>query len=353
LSLDATKSNLYAVNSTVQVNKGGYGTYSATDCNVEFYGVKLDSAQYGVFLCGTGKATVGSIADATAGAMKNLKKSEITSANYLQKDGSSLIAAASNAIIIHQDSGSGKTIKSMMTVKNSTITTEGVTLKDTTDYKDDKKVGASYYFINNYKGSTILMRSANADIDLENAVMGTSNGTLVQSVINYDIDAGSGIYAKDGEEFLGITVNMSGMDVKGNILHQDYQRKMTVNLKGTTLTGAAESGTMAAWNALWATCSADVQKELDHDTSYKTVWGIGMTMDKTSKWSVTKTSSLSSLTVESGAEISAPEGYKATIYENCKMDNTSTFYDYKSGTVVKSLKAGQKYTGVVIVVEKA
>ncbi|MCD8116665.1 MAG: hypothetical protein LUE21_06060, partial [Oscillospiraceae bacterium] len=86
------------------------------------------------------------------------------------------------------------------------------------------------------------------------------------------------------------------------------------------------------------------------DETYETVWGVRMTIDGDSTWTVTGDSSLYSLTVAEGAVIEAAEGQELEIYVDCELNNEDLTYDYTTGTQVDSLTAGE-YTGVVILVK--
>jgi len=67
---------------------------------------------------------------------------------------------------------------------------------------------------------------------------------LIPSVPDYD--EGGAVYPIDGNEALGINVSLKNMELKGNILHEDYQRKMTLSLSGAGITGKIVSGTITS-----------------------------------------------------------------------------------------------------------
>jgi hypothetical protein len=336
---------LYAYNTYAEATHGGYGTYADTNCFVYLFGSTLKAGEFGAILSNSGELNADSGTNVSSVVSKNMGSDDKTTT-----EGSS-ITGGRNAVMVHtvdsQQSGdtAATTYSAKLNVKNSTLSTV-TDLTSAGDYVNDKMVGASAPFIQHHLGSVILFRSGNADVSLENDTMTSSNGVLFHSVPDYD--PGGAVYPIDGDKALGINISLKDMNVTGNVLHEDYQRKMSLNLTNTTINGKVISGTMTAWNNLWSTYSTDIQKALTHNTSYNSVWGIAMSMDAQSKWVVTDTSSLASLTVEKGASITAPVGFTMTIYKDCDTSNSNAFYDTSKGTVVSSLKAGTTYTGVVI-----
>lgn len=97
-----------------------------------------------------------------------------------------------------------------------------------------------------------------------------------------------------------IAISMTDMDVKGDIRHEDYQRRMTVMLENTTLTGNIVSGTMEDWNSRWSEYGA-VNWVVDE--RYDTVYGVELTVGADGVWNVTGASSLRCLTLEEGAAL--------------------------------------------------
>ena len=129
--------------------------------------------------------------------------------------------------------------------------------------------------------------------------MDSYNGVLVHTVLNAD-SMGNFLAAGDGEQVSPIAVTMEDMDVTGDILHEDYQRQMTVDLEHTTLTGNLVSGTMDSWNAQW-TDYGEVNWVVDD--SFDADYGIALTVGDGAVWNVTGDSSLRSLTVAEGGSI--------------------------------------------------
>jgi len=338
---------LYVYNTYAESTNGGYGTYSDTNCFVYLYGSTLKAGEFGAILSNSGELYADSGANASTIVKEKMDADDKTTTQ------GSTITGARNAVMVHtvdsmQNADSAAlTFKAKLNVKNSTLSTV-TDLKSNGDYVNDKKVGASAPFINHHLGSVILFRSGNADVSLDKVQMASSNKTLIHSVPDYD--EGGASYPIDGHEALGISVSLKDMNLTGNILHEDFQRKMTLNLSHTTITGKIISGTMAAWNNLWAGYSKDIQAALTHNTTYKSIWGLRMTMDGESRWIVTDTSTLATLTMANGASITAEKGKTLKIYKDCKMDNSRVAYDYITGTETASLEAGKTYNGVVLVI---
>jgi hypothetical protein len=144
-----------------------------------------------------------------------------------------------------------------------------------------------------------LVRSTSAKIDLKNVRMDSYSGTLIQSVLSAD-SMGNFLAPGDGDQVEPISVTMTDMDVVGDIRHEDYQRRMTVTLENTTLSGNIVSGTMEDWNSTWSDY-ADVNWVVDD--SFDATYGVALTLGKGAVWNVTGESSLRELTVEKGATI--------------------------------------------------
>jgi hypothetical protein len=357
---------LYAYNVNTLNDGGGYSTYADTNCFVKIFGSEFTSAEMGGVIASNGELSIGSSTDATDEALKYMEGKK------LAKDKPSVITAKRNAIMFHlvdsmspgyaDGTSRNATNVGILNVSNSTLSTI-CDLDSARDYTKDPNAtayGESAHFINHHKGSIIAFRSSNGKVRLTNVQMKPSyNETigkkvLIHSMLNYD---GRGaVYPKDGAEFAGIDIDMKDMKVSGDILHEDYQRKMLLNLEKTEIDGAIVSGTMVNWNSIWKDIKSEHAGEiynlLAHDTTYKTIWGVRLSLDADSKWTVTGNSSLGSLTIAKGAEIKAAKGNKLTIYKDCKMDNNDVFYDYKTGTIAKELVPGTTYKGVVILVEK-
>ena len=374
ISQDSVDATTYVVNSIGVSTEGGYGTYLTY--GMELYGSELYGGQYGAFMCGDSLLITDTGANVSDEAMSKVPDYEV-------EDTTSIIAAPFNAIVVH-NSLSDNTMKAVGYFSNTILSTleedlpDSVTAMsyddeffldpDTDDYGISS--GSAYFYNMNLYGSLVLVRSMNADFTFDNTDTRTSNGVLVQSVITFDPPSASG-YLSVGEEVDGITATFLNGDYEGDILHQDYQRSMTVEVgENATLTGAVVSGTYAAWNNLWSeeslnealeadgkdssifasdTWAEDVYDNLtiEDDTEYADTDNIGasVTVEAGGTWVVDGESTLSSLTIEEGGSVEAAEGYELVVYVNC--DTSNSLLTYEGGEEIDSLSAGT-YTDVRI-----
>lgn len=384
VSQDSVDAYTYLINSTGTTTEGGYASYLTY--GLRMYGSKLYGAQYGMFMCGTTdvETDTGATALEDEDAMSKVPDYDV------DEDAVSTIVAPFNAVVVH-NSLPDITMTSVATFRNSVLSTKTEDLPDTVTpmaYDDEflmpgvdivgsgNGCGASYFYSRNLYGSLVLVRSMNADFTFDHTKTSTSNGVLLQSVVTYDPPSASGyLEPGEGDTVKGITSTYLNGSYEGDILHEDYQRKMTVNIgDAATLTGKVVSGTYQAWKDLWSEGSleadleadgydatvfnndqwvADVQANLipTDDTAYEDTenYGVDLTVASGGTWVVNGTSSLNSLTIEDGATVTVPDGYTMIIYEGADANNSLSFYDESSATQVKELTAGT-YQNVVIVV---
>ena len=352
---------------------GGYSMYALgfTDPNTcWYYGSYAASAQYGTILCAAGRTYTGALSDAPAEALARLDGAQLR--DPVLKNGWSYIGGRLNAVTMQADM-SGAEIVGVFDAKHTVFDTLGVMdragspLDDTMDlydYKDDAALGAAHYFLTKLHGAAFGIRSENVDLTLDDCQVFSKNGVAIQSVIGYD-NMASNIKVPDGTEYYGSNILVKDMALSGDVLHEDYQRKMVLALQNASLNGAVVSGTCAAWNHGMADLIdrewTAYDDQLGHDktvvlgalcpdAAYETIWGVRMTLDGGSAWTVTGDSSVNTLTLAEGAAIQAPAGRSLEIYVNCAMNGGDDFYDYTTGVRVDSLAPGQ-YTGVVILVK--
>ncbi len=385
ISQDSVDAYTYVVNSTGTVTEGGYATYLTY--GMRLYGSQLYGAQYGVFMCGESDfvSDNGSVALTDETAMSKVP-------TYDVKDTQSEVVAPFNALVVHNSLPSLDMV-AKSEFKNTLVSTDPKDLpSNVSAMKADDEFfmpginifgtngacGASYFFNRNLYGSLALVRSMNADITFDNATTRSTNNVLIQSVVTYDPPQPCGILeVGEGESLPGITGTFKNGTYEGDILHQDYQRKMTIKIgENATLKGKAESYTYQGWKDLWSEESltkaltedgytpdvfnndswvSDVQANIlstdNADYAATDNLGIDLSIEATGKWEVTGTSSLNSLTVSDPSSIIAPEGKTLKIYENCGVKNSESKYDASTGTLVTELTAGATYNNVVIVVE--
>lgn len=282
--------DLYAYNTDGIAENGGYSTYADTNCRVWLYGSRMTAAEIGCIISKSGRIHVFD-SDAAGHEIMTYNEGETVSED-------SSILGGRNAVMIHAPDMMGQGLYAAdcgaFTAENAFIgtTRELVSTKDYNDYGE--AVGA---YIDYVSGSDFLIRSTSAHITLDNVSMHSYNNTLIHTVLNAD-SMGNFLAPGDGAQVEPVMVSMNNMDVSGDIRHEDYQRRMTVNLENTTLTGNIVSGTMEDWNNTWAKYG-DVNWVVDE--SFDATYGVALTLHPNAVWNVTGQSSLTSLIVEDGA----------------------------------------------------
>ena len=295
LSTDSATGNgldLYAYNTDATARNGGYATYADTNCRVWLYGSRLHAGEIGCIISKSGQ-----IHTASASAVPD----EVDAYNEGERvDCESEILGGRNAVMIHAPDMMGQGLAAAdcgsfeQTGGLLGTSTEYASTKDYSDYSD--AVGA---YIDYVSGDVILVRSTSANIDLTNVSMESYNGVLVHTVLNAD-SMGNFLAAGDGDQVNPIAVSMTDMEVTGDILHEDYQRNMTVTLSGSTLSGNIISGSMDSWNSRWADYG---EVNWVVDDSFDAVYGVALTLENGAVWNVTGESSLTSLTVSEDSVI--------------------------------------------------
>ena len=367
--------NIYIVDCYSENTVGGYSMYAlgftaGEENTTWFYGSYAASAQYGTILCAAGRTYCGALEDAPDETLELLDGDELRGTTLA--NGWSYIGGNTNAVTMQADM-SGAEIVGILDATHTVFDTKAVRDRngnpmidtmDIYDYKDDAGIGCSYYFLNYIHGAAICIRSENVDMTLDDCRVYSSNDVAIQTVIGFD-NMANNIRVSDGTEYHGSDITLRNMDLIGDILHEDYQRKMVLRLESAGLTGAVVSGTRAAWEqniADFVDAHWDAEDEalghdkdaivstLAYDESYETVWGVRMSLDEDSAWTVSGDSSLYSLSIAEGGVVRAPDGCELAIYVDCELDNEDLFYDYTTGTQVDTLSAGE-YNGVVILVK--
>ncbi len=91
----------------------------------------------------------------------------------------------------------------------------------------------------------VICKSCNSDILIEKADITSSCGVLVKSKINDDPCAPN----PQGKNVYGLHVTLRDMETRNSILHEDPNRRMTLKLEKTTLTGAITGGVLVSFDA--------------------------------------------------------------------------------------------------------
>lgn len=374
LSYDNTSTTMRVVNADVEnIGSGGYAIYDAAGCTAYVYGSRVIGGAQAITVCRNAVLTVDSLAAADTAATAPYDGAADLLIPATTADGRSEIIGHDYAIRMHADM-SGPDSQAMAYLNNAYVSTmdEDVRFADGTSYADwaPERTGVSK-LINDYQsGDAVVISCHNGKVVFDGCEVKARSGVLVHSLFTYDSMA-SGIYPVDGAEYAGDAVTIANMAAQGDILHEDYMRKMDVALQNASLTGKVTGTTLAAWNQYWTDAVgalpsgelSDPSGEMDamestlvqciHDDTYNTLWGVRMTMDGSSAWTVTGPSQLASFTMAPGAQVLAPAGKTLAIYVGCGMDNAKTGYDLSTATRIDALQPGVTYTGVVIVPQDA
>ena len=382
ISQDSVDAITYVINSSGTATEGGYGTYLTY--TMKLYASQLYGGQYGAFMCGDSLIETGTAADALADADAMSKTPD-----YVPVDQPTVIAAPFNAIVVHT-STPGLERVAVGNFKDAILSTrtEDLPASVTPMAADDAFFmdadapfgvgsGTAYFYNKNLYGSLILVRSMNGDFTFDNTDARPANGVLAQTVITYDPPMAIGYAAVgEGDALPGVSVTFRNGEYTGDLLHQDYQRPMTVTVgENSVWSGAVVSGTWQGWNDLWSeeallavlkengyedapfageTWAADVQENLIRadDTGYADTENLGadVTVTAGGTWIVTGTSTMSSLTLEEGAVLAAPEGMSLVVYVNADASNANS--TYTGGTRLDGLSAGT-YGNVILEVSGA
>ncbi len=371
LSYDNTSTTMYVVNSDVQnIGSGGYAIYDAAGCTAYVYGSNILGGNVGITVCRTATLTTDTLANADEIATAPYDGETDLLVPAATEDGATRIVAHDYPIHIHADMSGAESVATAYL--NSTYLStldEDLVFADGTGYADWASEGSGIRgLISEYEsGSIVNIACHNGRVIFDDCALSSRTGVLVHSHFNYDSMA-SGIYPQDGVEYLGDDIVFRNMSAEGDVLHEDWMRKMALSLENAELTGAVVGTTLAGWNSYWTSVveampedelsaatdtltalEATLQQRIYNDV-YDTLWGVRMSMDASSVWNVTGDSNLYSFVMEDGAVVQGADGRDIAIYVDCAMDNGLEAYDISAGTRIDAFEPGVEYTGVVIVV---
>lgn len=108
----------------------------------------------------------------------------------------------------------------------------------------------------------VICKSCNADVLFDGVKVNSKTGVLLKSRVNDDPCAPN----PEGREVYGLHVTVKNMDTENSILHEDPNRRMTVKLENTKLTGAITGGVLLTMDegSTW-TATADSSVVLNGD----------------------------------------------------------------------------------------
>ncbi len=299
--------SLYAYGTDAVTTEGGYGAYSDLFCNLLSYGSLIQAAEIGIISGTYGRVVVGTVGDGEADPDMAKYLTGDDMALQADKTLGSTILGGRNAIMIHSVNlppywAYEGYSKEELPLYSTPVAVNGSTLE--TDLSIDMGIaydGQKQAYIDHTAGSVILVKSTNTVIDMVNSrILPGEGGTgaLIHSVYNNDTMFMNAV--PDGEQYPGIVVNMTGMDVTGDVIHEDYQRDMYINLNSTTLTGAVNQYDCAHWNEVAAAEGFD---DYALDAAYETAHGVYINLANGAVWNVTGTSVVSDLIINDGCRV--------------------------------------------------
>jgi hypothetical protein len=364
LSYDNTSTTMYVVNSISEQTGTGYSIYDAAGCTTYVYGSSIMSGGTGITVCRDATLTVANLSEADEAATAPYTGTADLLSPAVTADGKTIIAAYAYPIKIHADmSGADSVAAAYINDAYLSSCAEDIALTSKEFVAASANTASSgsdamNALVSDYEeGEIVEIACHNGQVTFDNCELNSRKGVLVQSFFAYDSMA-SGIYPVDGAEYAGDAVTFKNMSATGDILHEDYMRKMDVTLENAELTGKVMGTTLTGWNNYWKEQIESINGDENdallviHDEVYETLWGVRMSVDADSTWNVAEgTSQLYSFTMEDGATVQPVDGKSMTIYVDCTMDNSLESYDTAAGTQIDAFEPGVEYSGVVIVVE--
>lgn len=185
----------------------------------------------------------------------------------------------------------------------SNVNGETYTIQAAEDYAETYGAAVGAY-VEHVSGSAILVKSTSADIVLDDVTVDSYSGVAIHTALNSD--SMSRYLKQDTGAGVNVAITDSGID--GSVVHEDYQRDLSVTLSGSTLIGAVITTSAEEWNALWADYADDERAcwvNLDADTYVTESHATALTLTNGSTWKVTAESRLTCLSVD---ETSTVEG---------------------------------------------
>ncbi len=264
LSTDGpVKIRLYASKCLIETVESGYGAYAIGDCLDFFSECTFNVADYGLILCDNANATF------TDGTVVNSKKI---------------------GVMMHTGTGGGKLIIDKGSVFNT-------------------------------KSAVIQIKGRGTEIIADNAQLNSESGVILQSMANDDPFFTSGQGTAMGTRGFSRDVNATfrNMTLKGDMINSwTDSSALNAVFENTTITGAITTGTVKQPTGPGGEKLSLQSPELyyligqvtnTYCAMFDDPYGVSVRLDKNSAWIVDKTSYITSLTIDRGAVVKAPEGY--------------------------------------------
>lgn len=264
LSTDGpTKIKLYATKCIIETIESGYGAFSIGDCLDTFSACTFNVNDIGLIICDNASGTF------TDGTVVN---------------------SGRFGVMMHTGTGGG------------TLTIEKGSVFNTQE-------------------TAIQIKGRGTNIVVDNAQLNPGNGILIQNMAIDDPYIARNFMGARGFS-RDVNATFSNVTLKGDIINGDtVESGMDVTFINATITGAVSTATVKH-----AVGPNGEEVDLKHPELYKLIgsvtntlcdtkeeFGLQVSLDKDSKWVVAKTSYLTGLTIADGANITAPEGYKASM----------------------------------------
>ncbi len=300
--------SLYAYGALARTTEGGYGAYSDLFCNLYLYGSDIEAAEIGIISGTYGKVVADTIAAGEADGNLSQYLTDADKAAQADKDLGSVVSGGRNAIMIHSVNlppywAYEGYSQEELPLYSTPVVVNGSTLRTDLDLDMGVEYAAQKQaYIDHTAGSVILVKSTNTDIRLTDSRLiadPRGTGAVIHTVYNNDTMFMNAV--PDGEQYPGVSVTMTGMEVVGDIIHEDYQRDLTLTLSDTVLEGAVNGYDCGHWNAVAA---AEGFTDYALDASYAAAHGVIVVLEDGASWTVTGESTLSGLTIGEGCSVS-------------------------------------------------
>jgi hypothetical protein len=179
----------------------------------------------------------------------------------------------------------------------------------------------------NTKSTAIQVKGRGTHIIIDNAKINAANGIILQAMVNDDPMAPAGPLpgpanpagAADGNAPSAVTANFRHVALTGDIINsRTSQGDMNLTFQSARITGSittasAASSTGKAPTAQTYTLIGEVKNTFGPTTDK---YGLQLTLDRHSSWTVDQTSYLTRLTLAAGATIVARKGFEVALLVN-------------------------------------
>lgn len=287
---DASDFYLYAAK--IVADKG-MGVVVKENAYLGVYSSLISATDASVMTFAGGDVHIGNSTDAinsinTYGQSAYVKLNESDKAGYEENSIRSVLEGGRNAIVVE---GSNSEKPASLNVVNSHLVT------DLSIGINDGSNGAKSAYAAHTAGSTVLLKSADAEVNLDHcSIEADKNGTgnIIHTVIN---DPQNDIRGESDSK--GINIRISYGDFKGNIVHEDYRRDMYISMDNATFTGAVNRYSLQDWNSTWEEAG---YSEFIIDESYDTKHILALELNN-SMWTVSGYSRLDYLALGAASGI--------------------------------------------------